>query len=434
MQETFDVAIVGAGPAGISAACLLAGRGVKTLVLERGAYPGAKNASGGVLYGHDLARIIPDFVERGCPIERNIVEARLWYLAKDGGYSVSYRDRCFFEDRRHNAFTVGRVPFDRWFADQAKERGAQVLCNTVVTDLLRDSQRRIVGVRTDGALGDVQANIVLLADGVNSPLAARTGFRPEVRPLHVSLAVKEVLDLPQELINERFNVGADHGVAIDIWGAQCKGMNGLAAIYTNRSSLSLCIGANLADLAKHRIPLYEMLEDFKQHPMVAPLIEGAVPREYTAHWRAEGGYDTIPQLCGDGFLIAGDSAMLFDVLHREGINMAMTSGCLAGQTILEAMGKKDFTCNGLKDYVLRLQQSYIFKDLRKYRLFGPFLQCYPEIFSSLPELAGEAAREMLTVNGVSKQSKQHLIWQNVRRQISPFSLLRLLWKGWRSVH
>ena len=61
MEETFDVAIVGAGPAGISAACLLAEKGVKTIVLERGEYPGAKNISGGVLYGHDLARIIPDY-------------------------------------------------------------------------------------------------------------------------------------------------------------------------------------------------------------------------------------------------------------------------------------------------------------------------------------------------------------------------------------
>jgi len=434
MQETIDVAIVGAGPAGISAACLLAGQGVKTLVLERGAYPGAKNASGGVLYGHDLARIIPDFVERGCPIERNIVESRLWYLAKNGGYSLSYRDRSFFADRRHNAFTIGRALFDRWFADQAGERGAQVLCGTVVTDLLRDNQRRIIGVRTDGSVGDVQAKIVLLADGVNSPLAACAGFRPEMKPLHVSLAVKEVLELPEELINERFNVGAGDGVAIDILGAQSNGMNGMAAIYTNRSSLSLCIGANLADLAKHRVPLYEMLDEFKQHPMVAPLIEGAIPKEYTAHWRAEGGYDTIPQLCGDGFLIAGDSAMLCNVLHREGMNMAMASGNFAARAILQALQSDDFTCNGLKDYVLRLQQSYIFKDLRKYRTLGPFLQHYPEIFSSLPELASEAAREMLTVNGVSKKAKQHLIWQDVRRQLSPFRLLRLFWKGGRSLH
>ena len=62
MEEAFDVAIVGAGPAGISAACILADNGVKTIVLERGEYPGAKNISGGVLYGHDLAQILPDSI------------------------------------------------------------------------------------------------------------------------------------------------------------------------------------------------------------------------------------------------------------------------------------------------------------------------------------------------------------------------------------
>ena len=69
MNESFDVAIVGAGPAGISAACILADAGIKTVVIERGEYPGAKNMSGGVLYGYNLAQILPDYAERGCPIE-----------------------------------------------------------------------------------------------------------------------------------------------------------------------------------------------------------------------------------------------------------------------------------------------------------------------------------------------------------------------------
>src|SRR5690242_19232944 len=124
MNESFDVAIVGAGPAGTSAAYMLAEKGVKTIVLERGEYPGAKNMFGGVLYGHDLAQIIPDFAQRRCPIERNIVESRIWYLTTEGGYSISYRDRAFYEKQKHNVFTVGRAKFDRWFADQAKAKGA----------------------------------------------------------------------------------------------------------------------------------------------------------------------------------------------------------------------------------------------------------------------------------------------------------------------
>lgn len=138
MKETFDVAIVGAGPAGISAACVLADAGIKTIVIERGEFAGAKNISGGVLYGYNLAQIIPDYADRGCPIERNIVESRIWYLSEDGGYSLGYRDSIFSGDRKHNVFTVGRAKFDRWFAEQAHRKGTLVVPGTVVVDLLRD--------------------------------------------------------------------------------------------------------------------------------------------------------------------------------------------------------------------------------------------------------------------------------------------------------
>jgi len=433
MNEAFVVVIVGAGPAGISAACCLADKGVKTIVIERGHYPGAKNISGGVLYGHDLARILPDFAARNCPIERNIVESRLWFLSQDGGYSLSYRNRIFRDERKYNSFTVGRAKFDRWFAEQAKGKGALVACGTVATDLLRDENLRVVGIRTDRPDGDILAKVVLLADGINSPLAARTGFRPEPKPQHVALAVKEVIELTEDKIQERFNVGPDDGVTVEILGEVTQGMNGVAVIYTNRQSLSLCIGANLSDLSRRKVRPYEMLEIFKAHPMVAPLIQGGKPTEYMAHWLAEGGYDAIPQLCGDGFLIAGDSGMLFNALHREGSNMAMTSGRLAAETILDGLKKGDFSRHGLEGYISRLQDSYIFKDLKKYRRFGQMLGRHHELFTTLPGWASLAAREMLTVNGIPKKEKQQTLWREFRTRFSLLRFSRLLWEGWRGI-
>jgi electron transfer flavoprotein-quinone oxidoreductase len=433
MKEKYDVVIVGAGPAGISAACVLADNGIKAVVLERGEYPGAKNISGGVLYGHDLARIIPDFAERNCPIERNIVESRVWYLSAGGGYSVSYRDKTFESERRGNVFTVGRAKFDRWFAEQASQKGAIVVCATVATDLLRDENGRVTGVQTDRPDGDLNAKVVLLADGINSPLATKTGFRPEPSPAHVALAVKEVIELPENVITERFNTSPGHGVSIEILGSITSGMNGVAAIYTNRKSLSVCIGANLADFSARKIKPYEMLESFKTHSMVAPLIKGGKPVEYMAHWLAEGGYDTIPQLCGDGYLISGDSAMLFNALHREGSNLAMVSGAFAAETIIEALGKNDFSHASLKSYESRLQGSFIFDDLKKYRRFNPFLRNHPELFTTLPDALSFAAREMLTVDGASKKKKQKKIWINLRKKHSLLTLLRLVWDGYRSI-
>ena len=433
MKEPFDVAIVGAGPAGISAACILADAGIKTIVLERGEYPGAKNISGGVLYGYNLAQILPDYAVRKCPIERNIVESRIWYLSQEGGYSIGYRDSIFASDRNYNAFTVGRARFDRWYAEQARQKGALIVPSTTVVDLIRDGKGAVAGVVTGREDGEVRARVTLLADGINSPLAASTGYRAEPKPEEVALAVKEMIELPGELIEQRFGVASGDGVTIEILGEITGGMDGVAIIYTNRDTLSLSIGANLADLAKSKLKPYELMESFKKHPMVTPLIAGGKPREYIAHWLPEGGYDAIPNLYGDGYLIAGDSAMLFNALHREGNNLAMASGKMAAEAIIEAIKRGDCSKNGLAGYGDRLAESFVLKDMKKYRRFGRFRYQHKEIYNQLPRLASFAAREMLTVNGISKKQKQKLIMQEVRKETSLFKLLRLLWQGWRSV-
>ena len=128
---------------------------------------------------------------------------------------------------------------------EAQAKGALVVTSTVVTDLLRDSGNRVIGVSTDRPDGDVRAKVVLLADGINSALAAKTGFRPEPRPRDIALAVKEVIELSEETINERFGVETGQGVTIEILGEVTGGMDGIAVIYTNKNSLSVCIGANL---------------------------------------------------------------------------------------------------------------------------------------------------------------------------------------------
>ena len=433
MKEVFDVAIVGAGPAGISAACVLADAGIKTIVLERGEYPGAKNVSGSVLYGHALVQILSDYIERKCPVERNIIESRIWYLSQESGYSFGYRDSVFATDRKYNVFTVSRAKFDRWYAEQAHKKGALIVPSTVVVDLLRDKNGVVTGVLTSRDDGEVHARITLLADGINSPLAVSTDFRAEPKPEQVALAVKESIELSSELIDERFGVSEGNGVTTEILGDVVGGMDGVAAIYTNRNSLSLSIGANLADFVAYKLKPYELLEAFKEHPMVAPLISGGKPLEYAAHWLAEGGFNAIPRLYGDGYLIAGDSAMLFNTLHREGSNLAMTSGKMAAETIVEAIQRDDCSAGSLAAYGEKLAESFVMKDLKKYRKFGKFMHHHREIFNELPRLVSFAGREMITVNGIGKKEKQKLIFKKVRRELSIFKLIRLIWGGWRSV-
>jgi electron transfer flavoprotein-quinone oxidoreductase len=433
MNELFDVAIVGAGPAGISAACMLAEAGLKTVVIERGEYPGAKNMSGGVLYGHNLSQILPDYIALGCPVERNIIESRIWYLSKEAGFSIGYRDSIFGGERKLNSFTVGRAKFDRWFAEQAKKKGALVVPATVAVDLIKDSQGKVCGVMTNRADGEIKAKIVLLADGVNSPLAAKAGFRPDLKAEHVALAVKETIELAPEVIEQRFGVSSADGVTTEVMGEMTGGMDGVAIIYTNKNSVSISVGANLADFARTKIKPYELIEAYKQHPMVAPLIAGGKPIEYTAHWLAEGGYSTIPQLAGNGYVIAGDSAMLFNALHREGSNLAMASGKMAAQAIIQAVKNNDTSREGLSSYVRNMEESYVLKDMKKYRNFPGFLFDTHELFNELPQIAQFAGREMLTVNGVSKKQKQKIIMDEIKRKVGLMKLGGLLWRAWRSV-
>ena len=167
--------------------------------------------------------------------------------------------------------------------------------------------------------------------------------------------------------------------------------------------------------------------------MVAPLIEGGKTIEYTAHWLSEGGYPTIPQLAGDGYLIAGDSAMLFNALHREGSNLAMASGKMAAEAIIESLKSNDFTRQGLSSYVRKMNDSFEIKDMKKYQKFPGFLYNTPQLFNELPQVAQFAAREMLTVNGVSKKEKQKTIMGELRKKVGLMNLARIGWRGWRSV-
>lgn len=154
--------------------------------------------------------------------------------------------------------------------------------------------------------------------------------------------------------------------------------------------------------------------------------------EYTAHWLAEGGYDAIPKLYGAGYVIAGDSAMLFNTLHREGNNLAMASGKLAAEAILEAFRVDDYSETGLRSYGDRLAESFVMKDLRKYRRLGNFLYRRKEIFNQLPELASFGAREIITVNGVSKKDKEKSILAKIRKGMSIPRIVRLIWQAWRA--
>lgn len=402
MNEKFDVIIVGAGVAGLSAAHTLARAGLKTIVIEKGQHPGSKNVMGGVLYRHMMEEIIPDFVAEA-PLERPIIEQNLWVMGSESVVKTGYRGMEWSKPP-YNNFTVFRGKFDHWFAKQCERSGALIINETVVKECIVENNR-VVGIRTDRPGGELYADVVVLADGVNSLLAKSLGFHKEWRRDEVALAVMETLKMPSGKIEDRFCLDKDMGAAIEIFGDGTMGMIGTAFIYTNKEHLSIGCGALLSQMAEKRTKPYELLERLKNHPVIKPLIAGSEPSEYYAHLIPEGGYKSIPTLSGDGVIVIGDAAQMVNGIHREGSNLGMTSGRMAGEAILRAKDMGRFDKETLSHYDKLIQGSYILKDLKKYRNASGTLEKNPAYFNHYMPAMNRAVGEILTVDGTSKADK-----------------------------
>ncbi len=360
LNNKTEVIVVGGGPAGIAAAITIARNGKKVVLIERGKFSGSKNVFGGAIYTQPTKEIFPDF-EKSAPLERRNVEHKYAILSQDDATVVSYRDK---KSEAYGSYTVIRAKFDRWMAEQAKKEGVYIVEETVVRELITDNGK-VTGVKTE--LEDYYADIVILADGVNSLLAKSIGLRKDIECKDVALSVKEVFKLDREKINDRFNIADDEGCIYEIFGGSMLGKLGLGFMYTNKDSVSIGLGVTLDDLTAGKVKPYELLDELKAHPAIAPLIKGGELLEYSAHLIPEGGYKKMPQLYSDGVMVTGDAAMLVNNLHWEGTNLAMISGKLAGETALIALKQNDFSASMLSRYQKKLENSFVLKDLKTYK-------------------------------------------------------------------
>ncbi len=311
--------------------------------------------------------------------------------------------------------------------------GATLLTRTTVDDVIRENGK-IVGVTTMRDGGRLQAPVVIAADGVLSFTAEKAGLRrPKFDPAHMAVGVKALIDMPKETIDERFGLVRDQGASNEIVGCT-DGVRGGGFLYTNYDSLSLGLVMHLGSLAESGKTPYDLLNRFMAQPQMAKTLKGGRLLEYSAHLVPEGGYEMMPELVGDGILVAGDAAAMCVVtgLNLEGINLATQSGVLAGQAAVQAHAKGDFTRSGLAVYRRMLEESYVLKDLKLYKR-APHMLHNDRIYTQYPELLSAIMDGIYRIDGSAKETMSKFLLRTAKEKIGLKNLLADVYSGWRSL-
>lgn len=426
MERPFDAIVVGAGPAGSACAYNLAQAGLEVLLVERGKFAGAKNMWGGAFYGPGLSELLPDFWEEA-PYERYVSSQRISALSENASLSVEFKTEKFSQ-RPYNGIILLRSRFDRWLAGRAEKAGAILACGLQADGLIWDGNC-VAGIKAGG--DEIRSNVVVVCDGINSLLAQEAGLRAKFEPREVKQSVKEVFQFSRPEIEARFNLAGDEGLAWEFFGSFTKGMPGGAFIYTNKDSLSVGVVVQLSALVEKQQTISEVLDSFKEHKTVAPLLEGGKQVEYSAH--------LIPvqplgktRLYSNGILVAGDAAsfILATGLILEGANFALASGVAAAKAVLKAKERNDFSAESLSFYEKFLADGFVLKDLKTFKQAASILE-NDRLYQTYPKLVCDFAERLLTNDGKPRKHTWRLFTESMKEKVSTYDLIRDVFKGAR---
>ena len=401
-MSEFDVIVVGAGPAGASAAIKLASAKANVLLVDRADPPGSKNVSGGVLWGDSLSQVAPDW-EKG-PVERYVEAKGVSFLTKDSRISIDFRSKKFGEYK--SGYTVLRTKFDAWLAKKAKDSGAMVVSGVTV-DRLSMKDGKVIGVEQGGET--ITSDAVILAEGANSRVAIDSGIKKKPSDRNIALGIKEVIKLPEKTITDRFGLSsAKMGFASEyVLGFLEGGVKAGGFLYTNKESLSIGAVISMGDLRKNNQTYsFNIIEQFKEHPFIAPLLEGGRVEEYSAHLVPEGGL-TVDSIYGKGYMIAGDAAgfTFSNGLVLQGMNYAVVSGIVAADSFLQRKEKGIEAGANFSNYMDNLSGTFVMKDMKNFKGVDA-VTWSKSIHQTIPAIAEEAMLNIFSENG---EPKKHML-------------------------
>lgn len=377
-----DILIVGGGVAGLAAAIHLsdlnaaAGEKAGILVLEKGSAIGSHTLSGAVIDPSTLKALLPDIPEKDFPFESPVKKEGVYFLTPKFAFKAPFAPP-FMGNRGNFVASLGKLT--RWLAEIAEKKGIQIYPGFSVSEMLYENGR-VVGAKTiDTGVdkhgkpmdnfqpgNEIRAKITILAEGPRGSLTKQLVRKFELdrgsNPQVYSTGVKELWDLPEGTF-EAGRIMHTLGFPFSFnhfGGGFVYGLNG--------RQVAVGIAAGL-DYKDPTFDSHAALQLYKKHPLIAKILQKGKILRYGAKTIPEGGLYSLPKLCHDGVMIAGDSAGFLSMPSLKGVHLAIESGMLAAKSAFEALKKKDFSKEQLGLYEALFKKSAGYRTLARTRNF-----------------------------------------------------------------
>ena len=396
----YDVVIVGAGPAGLSAAIRLKqvaaekGADISVCILEKGSEVGAHILSGAVIDPKSLDELIPEWKEKGCPLaEVPVTDNQHWMLSKAGKISVPhFLTPPFMHNKGTYTGSLGNLC--RWLATQAEELGVEIFPGFAAAEILYNDDGSVKGVAT-GDMGvardgthkpdytpglEIHAKYTLMGEGVRGHLSKQLirtfDLAKDSQPQVYGIGIKELWDIAPE------NHVPGRVIHTQGWPLnETQGSNGGGFLYHQANGqVALGFVVWLSYSNPYLSPFQEM-QRWKTHPKIAEILKGAKRVSYGARAISDGGLQSIPKLTFPGGALIGCSAGFLNVPRIKGTHTAMKSGMMAAEAAVDAILSQR-QHDELTAYPAAFDQSWVKNELSIVRNVVPLVEKFGELIGS----------------------------------------------------